>query len=107
MTVPADAPRRRWPVVLAVVLLVVALVALVLTVTRNRADWLVTGTATTTTPSTSPSLRRAVHDQRGTDDVDHLVVPQHPRSPAGGRACRPRCAGRTSRSCRRRSAWWR
>ena len=56
MTVPADASRRRWPVVLAVVLLVVAVAALVLTVSRNRADWLVTGTATTTTsPSTSSS----------------------------------------------------
>jgi peptidoglycan/xylan/chitin deacetylase (PgdA/CDA1 family) len=53
MTVPADASRRRWPVALGVLVLIVALAALALTVTRNRADWLVTGTAATTSEATS------------------------------------------------------
>ena len=54
----AGSQQHRWPVVLGAVLLVLALAALVLTVTSNRADWLATGTpaaGTPTTPSTTPS----------------------------------------------------
>ncbi len=59
MTAQSGTPQgkgRRWPAVLAAVLVVVALAALVLAVTVNRADWLVTGgAATTTSGSTSAS----------------------------------------------------
>ena len=58
MTSRAGSQQHRWPVVLGVVLLVLALPALVLTVTSNRADWLDAGTpaaGTPTTPSTTPS----------------------------------------------------
>ena len=58
MTSPADT-RRRWPAVLGALLLVVALGALVLAVTRNRADWLAAGapaaTSTSTPSSASPT----------------------------------------------------
>ena len=83
MTAPADASRRRWPVVLAVLLLVVALGALALTVTQNRADWLVTGTATTSSaPSTSaaPSTSSAAPTTSTTSASPSTPAPP----PAGG-----------------------
>ena len=87
VTRPADASRRRWPVVLAVVLLVVSLGALALAVTQNRADWLVTGTARDDLavhprrPRPRRRPRPARHRRR-----TRCVVPRHAPAPppAGG-----------------------
>ena len=82
VTRPADASRRRWPVVLAVVLLVVSLGALALAVTQNRADWLVTGTAATTSTSPSASASPSTTSAASTTSPAASTTASAPSTPA-------------------------